>query len=211
MKKLKLLLLLVLAVPILLNAQFEKFRCIWNDDPSTTMTVGFVGHQSGTLYFDVIDHGSDFWEYAFQQAPDREQWSKNMSHYFVRLKNLEPDTKYYFVISDGNHVSERYWFQTISNNDETRLSFIMGGDNRRIADIYEPTGRINGNKMVAKLRAHAVLFTGDMTINDTPDEWKVWLDDWQLTISEDGRMTPFVTTRGNHEYHTDENSLYNLL
>lgn len=210
MKKLKLLFCFALAFPILLNAQFEKFRCIWNDDPSTTMTVGFVGQQSGTLYFDVIDHGTAFWEYAFQQAPDREQWSKNMSHFFVRLKNLEPDTKYYFVISDGNHVSERYWFQTISNNDTTRLSFIMGGDNRRIADIYEPTGRINGNKMVAKLRAHAVLFTGDMTINDTPDEWKVWLDDWQLTIAEDGRMTPFVTTRGNHEYHVDENSLYNL-
>lgn len=213
MKKLNLLLLLFVISFRFLAAQdapFQKFRCIWNDDPATTMTIGFVGHQSGTVYFDVIDHGTDYWNYAFQQAPDRQQWSKNMSNYFVRLKNLEPDTKYYFVVSDEVNVSERYWFQTISNNDTSRLSFIMGGDNRRIADIYEPTGRINGNKMVAKLRAHAVLFTGDMTIHDTAEEWQVWLDDWQLTIAEDGRMTPFVTARGNHEYHTDENSLYNL-
>lgn len=203
-------LLFIIFLPLLVNAQFSKFRTVYNDDPATTTTVGYVGNTPGILYYDTADKGEAWWNYSFQQSPDRSQWSKDMHHHFVRLKNLQPDTKYYFVVSDGNNGSQRFWFRTFPDHPDKRLSFIVGGDNRRIADIYEPDGRRNGNRIVAKLRPDAVLFTGDMTIHDTPAEWQVWLDDWQLTISEDGRLTPIVVTRGNHEYHNTENSLYNI-
>ena len=35
-----------------------------------------------------------------------------------------------------------------------------------------------------------------MTGGDSNREWKEWLDDWQLTIGQDGRMTPIVPARG---------------
>ena len=200
----------LLFYPFSLKAQFSKFRTVFNDDPATTTTIAYVSIEAARLYYDTLDRGNEYWNYNFHQMPNRSQWSKNMKHHFVRLKNLRANTKYYFVISDGNHISQQYWFRTFPNNSHQRLSFIVGGDNRRIAPIYEPDGRRNGNKMVAKLRADAVLFTGDMTIDDTSEEWQVWLEDWQLSIAADGRITPIVVTRGNHEYHISENSLYNI-
>ncbi|MBK7869786.1 MAG: metallophosphoesterase [Saprospiraceae bacterium] len=52
---------------------------------------------------------------------------------------------------------------------------------------------------MSKLRPHFVLFNGDMTSDDSPAEWKKWLDDWQETIGSDGRLFPIVVARGNHE------------
>jgi len=43
------------------------------------------------------------------------------------------------------------------------------------------------------------MFGGDMTGGDTGEEWQDWFDDWQLTMSNDGRMYPIIVARGNHE------------
>jgi hypothetical protein len=67
---------------------------------------------------------------------------------------------------------------------------------------------MNANKLVAKLYPHLVLFGGDMTGGDSDSEWQQWLDDWQLTIAKDGRITPVLTARGNHE--RSNLSIYNL-
>jgi hypothetical protein len=43
------------------------------------------------------------------------------------------------------------------------------------------------------------MFGGDMTESGTDKQWQEWLEDWQKTISEDGRITPLIIARGNHE------------
>ncbi len=170
---------------------------MWRDDPATSIIIGW-SQLSGTdavLYYDQTDHGTEVSSYAFQQGPDRKHWAKGMHNHFARLANLLPNTTYYFIIADSEGLSRRMSFRTMPDHDGERLSVIAGGDSRN-----HRQARRQANKLVAKLRPHFVLFGGDMTGGDNASQWKGWFDDWQHTIGSDGRLTPIVVTRGNHEY-----------
>ena len=132
-------------------------------------------------------------------------------------------TVYYFVIHDiSGATSQRFKFHTLSITPNTPVSFISGGDSRdgfSLLGVYIencPSGdcrqkRKDGNAIVAKIRPDFIAFNGDFVQNqitsDISQEWNNWLDDWQLTISSDGKMYPLVLTQGNHE---DNSDMYNL-
>lgn len=177
---------------------FDHFRIMLNDDPSSTATVGWATATAPTsslkLYYDTIDHGKDYTKYAFSHSISATKSHAGLSNNFVRLKNLRPKTTYYFVVSDEKNVSRRLWFETASDRPGDRLSLVVGGDSRN-----NRVPRKAANSLVAKLRPHAVVFGGDMTDNGTTGQWQEWMTDWQDTISADGRMTPVIIARGNHE------------
>lgn len=177
-------------------AKIDKFRCIWRDNPATTMTIAW-NQISGTnpiLYYGTNDNGISIKSYNNNSKPSKVVRAKGLNNHFVRLTNLQPNTKYYFVIKDSNSKTKRYWFKTAPDNPYERLSILAGGDSRN-----HRKGRQNANMMVAKLRPNCVVFGGDMTGLDIEREWKNWFDDWQLTITSDGKMTPIIPARGNHE------------
>lgn len=194
-------------------ANNDKYRLIIVDDPATKITIGWnqISGNNPTVYYDTVDHGNDTSLYTFSKIEDRSINYRDMDNRFARLTGLQPNTNYYFVIADDEGVSQRFWFKT-TPDDTSRLSFVAGGDSRN-----NRTPRQNANKLVSKLKPHAVFFGGDMTDDDTNAEWRDWFDDWQLTTSSDGRMIPIVPTRGNHENNVvvynlfdtpDENSYY---
>lgn len=189
--------LLVLLYSLPTQATTDKYRCILRDDPATTMTIAWnqVNGNNPMVHYDVVDHGTNASAYAFSHGVDRSTSRKGMDNQFARLAGLLPNTVYYFVIQDDNSTSQRFSFKTSSNVPTDRISLIAGGDSRN-----NRVPRQNANKIVAKTRANAVLFGGDMTDNDTSGEWQDWMDDWQLTIATDGRMTPIIPARGNHEF-----------
>lgn len=174
----------------------RRYRLVWSDDPATTAVIGWekVGGSGQTVYFGTKDQGTDTTLYPNKKKPFRTVGFRDMDNQFARLSNLKPNTSYYFVIADSEGSSRRFWFKTAPNEPSAHLSFIAGGDSR---NNREP--RINANRLVAKLRPHAVWFDGDMTDDDTSGEWAEWLDDWQHTIGSDGRMIPIIPARGNHE------------
>jgi len=174
----------------------DDYRIMWRQDPATSMVIGWnqVSGNNATVYYDVIDRGTNINNYSFSKTVDRSINTKGMNNRFARLTNLQPNTVYYFVVADDNSTSQRFSFKTTPNNSSERLSFIAGGDSRN-----NRTPRRNANTLVKKLRPHAVFFTGDFTDNDTNTQWQDWFEDWQLTIGTDGRMIPIVATRGNHE------------
>ncbi len=180
---------------MLLSAKADRFRCMWRADPSTTMVIGWdqVSGASPVLYYGLVDYGNNVENYSFKQSPDKIVKFKGMNNHFVRLEDLEPGSKYFFVIKDSEGVSKRYFFETAPVGQ--RLSIIAGGDSRN-----HRKARRNANLLVSKFRPHVVLFGGDMTGGDSDREWIEWFDDWQTIISKDGRITPVLTTRGNHEY-----------
>ena len=143
--------------------------------------------------YDTVDHDRKAIAYRFRQVPDRVVDYRGMNNNFVRLENLQPDTAYYFVICDSEGVGRRLWFRTAPATQQP-FTFIAGGDSRT-----NPEPRREGNKLVAKLRPLFILFGGDYTGKGSPAEWEEWFGDWQLTISEDGRMYPIIATHGNHE------------
>lgn len=189
----------------LLKANNDKYRIILTDDPATTITIAWnqISGSNPIVHYGTTDEGTNFANYPFSQPVDRAIVYRGMDNRFVRLTGLQPDTAYYFVINDSEGTSDRYWFKTSPDDNNSRLSFIAGGDSRN-----NQVPRRNANKLVAKLKPHAVFFGGDMTDDDTNAEWQTWFDDWQLTTATDGRMFPIVPARGNHEY--DPVVVYNL-
>lgn len=174
----------------------EKFRAMWREDPATTMVIGW-NQLSGTnpvMLIDVIDHGDDASAYAQIVEPSFTNQGKGMNNHFIRLRNLHPNTVYYFLIRDSEGTSRRYSFKTLPNDPNERLSIIAGGDSRNNIEA-----RREANFLVSKLRPHCIMFGGDMTGGDSDLEWQKWLEDWQLTITREGRITPVIVTRGNHE------------
>lgn len=198
-KKLSVILILLLCNFSLISdvqSKTRRYRLVWAENPATIAVVGWerLGASGQTLYYGTKDNGTDTSRYAFKKKPFRTVEFRGMENQFARLSNLKPNTTYYFVIADTEGSSRRFWFKTASNLPTERFSFIAGGDSR---NNREP--RINANRLVAKLRPHAVWFDGDMTDDDSDKEWADWLDDWQHTIGDDGKVIPIVPARGNHE------------
>lgn len=197
-------LLLAFIINFNVNANTDKYRLTLRENPSTSIVIGWnqISGSSPRVYYGTTDHGTNYANYPNSTVPSRTSSYKGMNNNFVRLTGLQPNTSYYFVIKDSQGTSRRLWFKT-APSDNSRLSFIAGGDSRN-----NRTPRRNANLLVSKLKPHAVLFGGDMTNRDTNSEWQTWFDDWQLTIASDGRMFPIIAARGNHE--GSNNSIYNL-
>ncbi len=190
------LIVFLLAVSSQTYSKTGKYRLTLHENPATSVVIGWeqISGENPVVYYGDLDHDESWESYKWEAKPDRTVLYAGMENNFVRLNDLSPNTSYYFVIKDSEGVSKRYWFRTAPMEPDSRLSFIAGGDSRN-----NPVPRRNANLLVSKLKPNAVLFDGDMTVRGTPEEWQEWLDDWQYTISEDGRMYPVIVARGNHE------------
>ena len=187
-------LLLLFAISSL-QAKTDKYRLTIRSNPSNSIVVCWnqISGNDATVYYGTKDHGTEFSKYKFNHKADRVVEYHEMNNHFARLENLKANTAYYFVIKDSEGTSQRFWFKTAPSKND-KLSFIAGGDSRN-----NQVPRQQANTLVSKLKPHAVLFGGDMTASDNPEQWKVWMDDWQLTTAKDGRMFPVIAARGNHE------------
>lgn len=202
----RLLLLLTLFFPALAaEAHTDRYRLSWRADPATTVVIGWdqVDGEHPAVHWGTEDHGTSADHYANQSTADTVQFYRGMHNHFVRLTGLQPDTAYYFVIKDTNSTSRRLWFRTAPAEPQP-FSFIAGGDSRS-----NTPPRQEGNRLIAKLRPLFVCHGGDYMGEGSAEEWVQWFDDWQLTISEDGRIYPLVPAHGNHE-NRDMEMVYRL-
>ena len=191
-----LILLLIIIFSGCILARTDRYRVMWRTDPATSLVIGWdqISGNNPTVYYGVIDNGREIERYANTKKADQVIQAKGMNNHFARLSNLRPNTVYYFVIKDSEGVSKRMSFQTLPNNTSARLSIVAGGDSRN-----HRMARQKANHLVSLLRPHCILFSGDMTTSDQASEWIEWFDDWQYTMSKDGRLYPIVVARGNHE------------
>ncbi|MEZ5039586.1 MAG: fibronectin type III domain-containing protein [Saprospiraceae bacterium] len=178
------------------SAKIVRLRCMWRDDPATTMVIGWDQVSGGApiLYYGEKDMERNVAAYPYSKKPDRVLIAKEMNNHFVRLSGLKPNTRYYFVIQDSEGVSISFSFRTAPNSPDQRLSIIAGGDSRNHKEA-----RCNANALVGKLKPHCVMFGGDMTADDSSTSWKEWFDDWQYTMGTQRQLVPIIPTRGNHE------------
>lgn len=177
------------------TSETEKYRLVWFEDPTTTAT--FVWNQlegdPATLYYGLKNEGRNTIKYSNRKKVDRVVEYDGMRNCMVTLENLKPDSWYFMCLGDEAGVSRLFYFRTAPDQPKP-FTFICGGDSRNFRDIRQAA-----NMMCKKLSPLFVAFTGDMINHDNPVEWNDWLDDWQLTIGEKGRLLPIVPHRGNHE------------
>jgi hypothetical protein len=172
-------------------ADAQRFRLTWRGDPATTMVIGWDQVSGVEPRVRLSRVGAT--ESPRLIAPHRVVESLEMKTHFVRITGLKPDTAYAVRVVDTEGESRRLWFRTAPARG-VPFSLVVGGDSR---NNREPRRR--GNRAVAKLRPLAVVFGGDYTAWDTAAQWREWLDDWQETISPDGRIYPVLAGRGNHD------------
>ncbi len=202
--------------PVEVFSETYYYRAAYRDDPSTTISIGWSG-DSGTIYYSTIDHGRIVGNYENSQPADRTQRARALNNHFARLTGLTPNTVYYFVVLDvEGDTSARYSIKTIADDPNQPISFVNGGDTRLgvtvgtlpIESCNCREDRKKGNTLVSKLRPDFIAFNGDFirntfVISNTNYEWKLWFEDWQLTIGPDGRIAPMVIATGNHEDDVD--------
>ncbi len=188
-----------------------RIRLVWNDDPSTTMTIAWdqIKGDNPKVYYGTVDHGTDHTQYANTMPPTRVEAYRGMNNHFAKLTGLTPGSTYYFVIKDSEGTSDRLWFRTAPDTPQP-FTFISGGDTKSIGDALM-AGRYS-HQIVPKLRPLFIIFNGDFcTGSGTNDAyWKLWFDDWyELTQTDDGRLFPIIPVHGNHE-NGDMEVLYHL-
>jgi hypothetical protein len=193
-------------------AASDKYRLVWNDDPTTTITIAWDQAKIGgnpVICYDIKDRGRNFVKYRYSKKSDRISLKYGMNTHFAKLTGLKPGKAYYFVFKDDQGVSERYWFRTAPSRPES-FTFIEGGDTKSEGNPLE-AGR-NTNRVVACLRPLFVYYNGDFISGDgtNPEWWKQWLTDWhKMTTTDDNRMVPIVPIHGNHE-NGDKGNLYHI-
>lgn len=192
-------------------AKATRIRLVWQDDPTSTMTV--VWHQESGKPKQVLY--STKGPISLSNAKRASKTSQistvdymEMQNASAHLKKLKADTLYHFAINDSEGLGKSFSFKTASDTRKP-FTFIAGGDSKteeRLRERYR-----KGNRMVAKLHPLFVLYAGDFTSGDglNAEGWQHWLKDWsELSTTTDGRMIPIVPVRGNHE--ADEDILYRL-
>ena len=173
-------------------AKVDKLRLMVAQKTSTEMILGWnqISGNNPKAVLKVKKTG----KIVANFTPESQNEYHGFRNKFVRFTNLKANTAYEFFIKDSEGKSDAYWFITLPNDFNSTLSIIAGGDSRN-----NPKPRRNANILVSKIKPHFVMFGGDCIDRDVPGEWIEWLDDWQLTTGKDGRMTPLIMTRGNHE------------
>jgi acid phosphatase type 7 len=179
-----------------ISAKSQYIRVVFNTDASNSAAIGW-DQPNGTCPLVWFSKDSLF-SNKLELKPSVDKKNRGMHTHFVRLTELVPNTRYYFKIVDNEGETTRYFFSTVPNVPTERLAFIAGGDSRDGRDV-----RVQGNKIVAKVHAHAVFFNGDFTGIDIESQWRDWFEDWSYATSPEGRITPLVVTRGNHERDND--------
>ncbi len=180
----------------------QRYRMVWTHDPSHESLLIWESlasdNRATKIFYDTTNWGTDFESYQFQTSVSKVKTFKGMKNAYASFKNLVADKTYYFVIASDAGTSRVLSFHTAPEM-ATGFTLIAGGDSRN-----NRVPRRNANMLVAKLKPLAVLFTGDFTSFGTSGQWAEWLDDWQLTISREGRLTPIIPARGNHEFTNDD-------
>ncbi len=195
------------------NGQFadadvaEYHRAIWDSDPSKNAVIGFSPKTSSTRFFVRYGFSTDesTWQGKEASLSVFDDPLAPLNSYFVRLKGLLADSAVYYKVcssTDGTTVScgQRFWFKTAPGVGNTEpFIVIAGGNSRTNRDI-----RRKGNALVAKIRPLFIMHGGDYTDSNNAWEMKEFLEDWELTFSDDTdigykRIYPLVPTLGNHE------------
>jgi serine protease len=177
----------------------DQVRVSWDNNPHSEAVIGFNASAGSSIKIGTTTNESN-WQTKTVNVQRKFDNSSTLTSNFVRLNNLAPDTEYYFKLCSSSCTGQGYYFKTAPNSPRD-MTVISGGDSRSSYD-----GRLQGNRLVAKIRPDYITFGGDYTNNNQASDMSTWLDHWQESFSVDqidgktfSRVYPIIPTFGNHE------------
>lgn len=211
--------MLALGISLPATAAVDLVRLVWTDDPTSTLTIGWRQGSGDPVQVRYRDRNDPFAPWSVNTnfrtgslvnlatgpdtggpagvVPTQDPFTST----FTDLTGLAPDTDYEFEICDSEGCTHDYMYFRTAPATPKPFTLIAGGDSRRSSSAFGPNdeARRRGFRLVGKIRPLAVIFSGDFMDEGVYGEWLIWMNEWQLTRSSDGRMYPLVPTHGNHE------------
>lgn len=175
-----------------LRSPHDNIFLTWQQDPTTTVTIQWVGAESGNspaLRY-TPRAGSD-WKTATTTI--RPYVGTDLKVFRTELTGLKPGTEYKFQI--GENTPERR-FRTMPAKATDTFTFVSGGD----AGIDQHA--IDSNKIAAKQDPYFVLIAGDLAYDNgrSPETFLKFLENYSRhVVDSQGRLIPMIAAIGNHE------------
>lgn len=176
-----------------------------NEDTSRSLTVNFMtpAHSDPSYVYLGTKSGrgnpSNYSSKVLGKTGHIDDLPRTYHH--VSLKNLSPNTTYYFIVGDPLiGYSQEFKFRTLPDDDRP-IKVLSGGDmgtNKRIIEV---------SRAAMEEEPDIILIGGDISYaNGKTKEIKKW-DDWfdlmmEVMISPRGFLTPIIVAIGNHEVTT---------
>jgi hypothetical protein len=165
----------------------------WQRDPTTTMTVQWVGAIGETADANVFysAHGADAWQ--MQPTKTKPYPRTDLKVFRADLTGLTPGADYEFRI--GKH-SPRYRFRTMPSKATDTIHFISGGD----CGVNAHT--VANNIQAARQDPMFAVIGGDLGYDNgrSVEVSLAFLRNYSRhMVGRDGRLIPMVTCIGNHE------------
>jgi acid phosphatase type 7 len=172
----------------------------WQGDPTTTMTVQWVGEALSAADAAVAYCPID-WANLHRIHP---QWTivqptkkpfplTELTNHRAELTGLAPGTEYLLKIGAN---SPTYRFRTMPAKATNELTFVSGGDAGVNVHVIE------NNKLAAKQEPRFAVIGGDLAYDNgtNPKTYLQWLRDYSKhMVDPKGRLIPMVPILGNHE------------
>ncbi|MBX3437675.1 MAG: metallophosphoesterase family protein [Planctomycetaceae bacterium] len=177
------------AVP---QAPYDSLFLTWQQDPTTTVTIQWVGPEVGAqVPLQFAPHRGTIWQPA--AATPRPFRGTDLKVYRCELTGLSPGAEYKFQVGQQPAV---YRFRTMPAKATDEFCFVSGGD----AVVGE--NAVKSNVMAAKQEPHFVLIGGDVAYDNgrSPETFYKFLQNYSSTmVDSQGRLIPLVCAIGNHE------------
>lgn len=185
------------------NTNINAIYLTWDTpDTSSTIVINYLAtHQAQepTLYLDTESHQGQLNKYEQNTTGSYREIARTPFHVFsFSVKNLIPDTTYFFVVGDEiNGHSKELRFRTLPN-DDSPIEFIQGGDMSSSHHVSKIAQKAVTNN------TRAMLIGGDIAYANGSvhayKRWQEWFDQMNMsTVTPDGHIIPLILAIGNHE------------
>jgi acid phosphatase type 7 len=180
--------------PLLENERFAPASLFltWRKDPTTTMTVQWVGPETTqvtTIYY--VPRSGDVWLAA--KTFTRPFPNTDLKVHRCELTGLKPGFEYLFQIGKTSHV---YRFRTMPSRASDTFQFVSGGDSG--IGLHA----IGTNIMAARQEPYFALIAGDLAYDNgkSPKTFLTFLENYSRhMVDAKGRLIPMLSCIGNHE------------
>lgn len=164
----------------------------WQQDPTTTMTVQWVGPASAgapTLAYATLEN--PMWLTA--KTLLKPYPNTDLLVHRCELTGLKPGTEYQFQIGQ---TDPKFRFRTMPAKATDTLQFVSGGD------CGVDQHAIGTNILAAKQEPYFALIAGDLAYDNgkSPETFTQFLRNYRAhMVDPKGRLIPLVSCIGNHE------------